>query len=273
VSADAVRATVAAGASFDFKDHEHWQDHNYRAAFSKAQKGKCGFCEVHSRNHPGAIEHFAPKGSVHELEAPGRELIDLCNVEGRKTVEVCSTGYWWLAYSWDNWLFACERCNTGWKRCLFPIVEKRSSVPTETATETWLLLSPYDDSVDPVNHLEFTTLGEITPRAGSVRGRATIETCGLDRESLRSQRFLVGEFAFGFVGRLTDALASKNWVSANDAAGDLLKLGSEDRAHAGMVRSVVLTELKQSWSDLQELKRRLEEKLAATVQATRQAPP
>ena len=44
---------------------------------------------------------------------------------------------------------------------------------------------------------------------------------------------------------------------AGDAVVDLLSLGDEGRAHAGMVRSIVSTELGHGWEDLTRLSKRL----------------
>jgi len=248
----AVRNAIASGVSFEFT--ELWGD--YKRWFVKAQHDKCGFCEVFSLSHPGTVEHFAPKAKVQELRAPGRELKYLSNVEGRQTRDVCATGYWWLAYRWSNWLLSCDRCNSGWKRCLFPIAETRAGAPHEAGLETPLLLSPYGKDA-PANHLVFSKLGQIGPRGGSAQGRATIDTVGLDRESLRRQRFHIAERTFGLIDRLLRAQATGDHVTARFSAEDLLALGRPSQAHAGMVRCIVLTELRQSWPQFESFKKQL----------------
>ncbi|MCX4246101.1 HNH endonuclease family protein [Paraliomyxa miuraensis] len=59
--------------------------------------GKCAYCEARTDTVAhGDIEHFRPK-----------------------------TIYWWLAYCWDNWLFACQICNESYKRAQFPVAGAR----------------------------------------------------------------------------------------------------------------------------------------------------
>jgi uncharacterized protein (TIGR02646 family) len=74
--------------------------HSFRAAFWKEAKtqlrkesaDKCAYCEATTAivAH-GDVEHFRPK-SV----------------------------YWWLAYTYDNYLYACQICNQSYKNDAFP---------------------------------------------------------------------------------------------------------------------------------------------------------
>lgn len=255
----AVRAAVAAGRAPPFEE-EIWQ--SQKGAFIEAQLGKCGYCEQYSQNHPGAVDHHSPKGSVTELVAEGVEIpasrkVRKAKPKGRKTRPISATGYFWLAYRWGNWLFVCNYCNSGWKGCLFPIREVRRRLPPRPGRkETPLLLSPFG-RVDPIHHLRFSRIGQIGPRDGSDRGDATIRTCGLDRETLRRSREGIAGDAYRHVDRLVSALNQDNLERAGDAVADLLSLGGEERAHAGMVRSIVSLELRYRWADLERLQDRL----------------
>ena len=47
-----------------------------------------------------------------KLKTPGQEREDLLNISGRTFHQppesgTYDSGYWWLAYSWDNYLMAC----------------------------------------------------------------------------------------------------------------------------------------------------------------------
>lgn len=250
----AVETAILAGNKPLF-DEALWKKH--KAAFIRAQHGKCGYCEQISLNHPGAVEHYAPKSEVQDLVAAGHEVAPTAQVKDRQTPSLCAAGYWWLAYSWDNWLFSCERCNSAWKRCLFPVSSKNRTLPPQRSQkERPLLLNPFG-RVDPVAHLRFDPIGQIAPRDGSVRGKATIETCGLDRESLRSARQGLARDTYRHVQRLEKALADADHTKAHHAIEDLLSLGAKHRAHAGMVRSIVNVALNISWRDLSRLKNRL----------------
>ena len=55
--------------------------------------GKCGYCEGKASHVAhGDVEHFRPK-----------------------------TIYWWLAYCYDNYVFACQICNQSFKGSNFPL--------------------------------------------------------------------------------------------------------------------------------------------------------
>lgn len=240
-----------------------WQKH--KGSFIEAQHGKCGYCEQPSQNHPGAVEHQAPKGMVTELVADGVEVAASAKVkrakpQGRVVRTISAIGYEWLAHTWNNWLFVCHVCNSDWKGCLYPVREAPRSLPPRPGVrETPLLLSPFG-RVDPIRHLRFTRVGQIAPRGRSARGEATIRTCGLERETLRRARQGIAEDAHRFADRLVAALKRDDYDRAWDAVRDLLALGDEKRAHAGMVRSIVSTELGYSWEDLRRLSARLARK-------------
>lgn len=250
-----VRAAIASGVVPEF-DERIWKTHEYKEAFIQAQYGKCAYCEQLAMNHPGAIDHYAPKGELHEIIADGEEKGLTAKVEDRKTRRICATGYWWLAYEWNNWLFTCERCNSAWKRCLFPVREKARKLPPRRGVrETPLLRNPFG-RVDPDRHLRFTALGEIVAHKGSDRGEATIRTCGLDRGSLRQARKGIAGDAYRHVRVLQASVNSGDYRRAREAIEDLLSLGADERPHAGMVRSIVKSELAEpecEWSELPTL--------------------
>ncbi len=52
----------------------------YREHFARAQHHKCGFCEKLVESFGEPVEHFFPKGEVHELAHPGT-----CNARGKAT--------------------------------------------------------------------------------------------------------------------------------------------------------------------------------------------
>ena len=231
---------------------EHWKD--YKDIFERAQFGKCGFCESKvTAVAVGAVEHHAPKSEVHTLGTPGRERPDSSNlVQGtRKTIQVHACGYWWRAYDWNNWLYACERCNSAWKRCLYPVAEVPHPAPDEATPVTRLLLHPFDD--DPLEHLDFDEQGFILARAHSARGFATIETCGLDRESVRKERARVARSAWSHAMRVAEAINNDAERIARDNVQDLLRLGGSDAPWAGVVRAAVRSVLKIPWADLPAL--------------------
>jgi hypothetical protein len=72
----------------------------------KLFSGKCAYCETFiEQNHPGAVEHFRPKGAVSD------EDFNVVRI-GSGANQINHPGYYWLAYEWLNLLPACYDCNT-----------------------------------------------------------------------------------------------------------------------------------------------------------------
>lgn len=228
-------------------DAELWRE--FKEAFRVAQHGKCGWCETRVIDHTGVVDHFAPKAAVGVLVAAGQE-VGLA-VEGRQTQPVHTPGYAWLALCWDNWLFCCERCNTGWKRTLFPVAERPHPQPAPGTPYTPLLLHPFEDP-DPEEHLEFDVLGQVRAKGGSPRGAATVQTCGLDRESLRTARQQIVDDVEGraeTVIRLYDRPELADEL--DKAVQKLCDLCSGTHPYAAAARAAVQRVLGTSWTELE----------------------
>ena len=228
---------------------DHWRSDRVKRLLAKAQCSKCGYCEIKVlAGSTGDIEHFAPKGQIHDIKYEmnpqgesipcwGKEKEGLSNIKGRETVVICKTGYWFHAYDWTNYLLACERCNTAYKRCLFPVVENpRPLPPTKDNPDTPMLLNPFDE--DPIPHLHFDEIGQITAKTD--KGKATIDVCGLDRETLRDARQEKAERAY---------LILAEYLMSEDPSDlkAILKSGSIEYEHAGMVRSIIYHEMGFTW--------------------------
>jgi len=243
------RRTVAASAKKGRKPDfpEHWRD--FKGAFSVAQHGKCGYCDHEvASTQAGDVEHFAPKGEVWALgDDPatwGQETTDgLSNIQGRDKTVLFEVGYWWRAYEWRNYLFACTVCNSRWKLSYFPVRVKRRLPPAPRRRETVLLLNCFDDR-EPWTHLRFSRLGQVEKR--SERGFETIRTCGLDRETLRAARQPYVEDAYLECQRLLQR------PDDLEALRRLVRLGADRRSFASAVRSVALELLGVSWRELEQ---------------------
>jgi hypothetical protein len=148
---------------------------------------KCAYCEqVYGGTQPVAIEHYRPKGEVHE---------------GKKKLP----GYYWLAAEWTNLLPSCTDSNSRrthpypdgpevrGKGNEFPLIDpkKRAKKPGAEAKEKPLILDP-SGAEDPAAHFEFLTgeaeRGLVRPAlAGAVEsalGRESIRVYALDRPGL-----------------------------------------------------------------------------------------
>ena len=142
---------------------------------------KCAFCESDLKNEVGDIEHFRPKNK---------------NKNKNQTKKCDKTySYYWLAFSWDNLLPACSKCN-GKKSNCFDIDGDRANFIKENLedlhykTEQYnkiekpkLLHPEYDKFEDKI---KFTKNGKIDSE--NERVLYTVQICDLNRENLRKSR-------------------------------------------------------------------------------------
>ena len=214
-----------------------------------AQHGKCGYCESKVlATGTGQVDHYRPKAAVAELGMWGEEAPSASNVVGRDTsTKVCKPGYWWLAYRWDNYVFACERCNVGWKRDLFPVERRRPLRPGVEKEEGPLLLDPYGKE-NPAKHLLFDVWGNVEPRGLTTAGLETIRTLGLDRESLVEDR---SDLALTIHELVRELRRAGDDAEKRDALLAIHRNGDVRRPHAGMVRAVFEVEYGRTWGWLE----------------------
>ena len=127
---------------------------------------KCAFCEQRVEQYH--IEHYRPKKI-----------------------------YYWLAFSWDNLLMACPKCNeskginfelSGDKQKYEDSEENRRSIHTLRSNydleELPKMINP--EVTDPSNIISFQKNGKISSQ--NVRLRYTIEKCKIDRDYLNDCR-------------------------------------------------------------------------------------
>ncbi len=103
-----------------------------KTQLKKESFGKCAYCEANTEvvAH-GDVEHYRPK-SV----------------------------YWWLAYTYDNYLYACQICNQIYKSDNFPIGGAKFPQPTITidSTDDEIKLLAGKISPDPISTTSKYTL-------------------------------------------------------------------------------------------------------------------
>ncbi|MEI7869868.1 MAG: hypothetical protein WCI11_18430 [Candidatus Methylumidiphilus sp.] len=156
--------------SFDSKVYGH---QTVKQALILMQHGKCCFCESKILHIAyGDVEHYRPKAGYRQNSEDAMQ----------------KPGYYWLAYSWDNLLLSCERCNRQYKKNLFPLLHEQKRAQChhdDIDMEKPLLINP--TSTDPKNHIGFRD--EIPyPIDDSPYGNTTIAVLGLDREELNEIR-------------------------------------------------------------------------------------
>jgi uncharacterized protein (TIGR02646 family) len=92
-----------------------------KTQLKKETKGKCAYCEANVENVAyGDVEHHRPK-SV----------------------------YWWLAYTYDNYLFACQKCNQEYKKDRFPVGGLQLATPLIEATTSNAVIEQMAGNISP----------------------------------------------------------------------------------------------------------------------------
>jgi len=224
-----------------------WKD--FKAYFSYAQFGKCGFCESPIlETYPGDVEHYRPKSAIsalrEDVDALGQQQEALGGITGRLTQPVSPTGYYWLAYEWSNYLLACSICN-GLKGTIFPVKNETRVVPPlkDNLSEDPLLLNPFEKKL-PGSHLKFQPNGFVQSKTSY--GRATIETCGLYREELRKARLEIALRVYNLARDLQRPANKRD----SQTLRSCYDFGADDARHCGMVRSILEAVAETSWKQL-----------------------
>jgi len=241
-------AEKAKGKKKDKIFQDVWKD--YKAIFAYAQFDKCGFCESNIlQTGRGDVEHYRPKSEVSELDddpdTRGVQHEAAAAVTGRRPKVLCSTGYYWLAYDWSNYLLSCAICNQNFKGSIFPVKDApRSLPPLKDSAEDALLLNPFDKK-EPAKHLHLLPDGFIV--AKSPYGRATIDTCGLYRDILITNRQRIALRVYGLARDLRRPASRRENPQVLRSCYDY---GCDEAEHCGMVRAIIEEVGGMNWEDL-----------------------
>ncbi|ODS41351.1 MAG: TIGR02646 family protein [Candidatus Altiarchaeales archaeon WOR_SM1_79] len=184
--------------------------HDVKNQLKRISYGKCCYCDSYIEDvEYGDVEHFRPKSK-----------------------------YWWLAYTWENLLYACEICNRVYKKASFPIKGREASSPgSDLDGEDPLFINPIDE--DPELYIDYDADGEeasIVPRNQESRERveACIKYYGINRETLLNSRRLVLKHLKVYYALYSDPKATNNQKDIiKQQIRDMTDDGSE---FAGMVR-------------------------------------
>lgn len=154
----------------------YWLKDDIRETLWEHQEHKCCYCErIRDLKRESDVEHYRPKAGI--TEDPGHP------------------GYWWLAYEWTNYLYACKACNEHYKKNHFPLLPNgsRARRPADNlAKEKPAILNPFDD--DPGECIGFNwidsddRLVKPTGEDSEGRGEVTIRLIGLNSSQLAEER-------------------------------------------------------------------------------------
>ncbi|MBK8256828.1 MAG: hypothetical protein IPK82_29670 [Polyangiaceae bacterium] len=182
-------ARIAKTRPIESKEITGYRNPIVAASLWRGHERKCCYCEAQVAQGYNDVEHYRPKAAT-----------------DRRPGSNDTHGYWWLAFTWKNLLFACPECNRSKKRDRFPLAVGSLALQPQKqppGSEQPLLIDPAEESAVP--HIEFVfntfqlKLGPTQsmptgwekrkhwwPRArnGSLRGDWTIRVCGLDRSEL-----------------------------------------------------------------------------------------
>ena len=157
---------------------KYYKTDDIKKNLKETYSGKCCYCEQKIEQFP--VEHYRPKSI-----------------------------YYWLAYSWDNLLFCCPKCNE-YKSNKFE-VERKVSISDFDISNIHKLRDLYDDFEKPTiinpekenitNKLSFTKDGNIF--STDERVSKTIKSCKIDRDDLNERR---SELYKDFEGKITSRL-------------------------------------------------------------------
>ena len=135
-----------------------WADTRIKTVMERISDGKCWYCETKDIRSDNPIDHFRPKGKVTECED--------------------HDGYWWLAFDWKNFRYACSFCNTGHKDDeaedtlgkdnYFPLLDEEKRAMSESSSYTCddekpMLLDPTVEA--DTRLLWFDDDGRVAPRS------------------------------------------------------------------------------------------------------------
>lgn len=240
--------------SDDFERRGLWsgswkRDGRHKKALAGAgvERAKCAWCErFRDVSHDLDVEHYRPKVRVTRWDGDPAVVSDT----PPKEVDL-GPGYWWLGFSWENYLLSCKACNQKWKRNLFPAREPRPAhVEGVEATEQPLLLDP-SKPFKISEHFRWT-MGAIMEGV-SLEGRATIITCGLNRRPLVAERVKLVPVLSRVLSDLVSSLRLGDTTARNRGIGELAALGSRDSEFTSMVRWFAERALGPGWGEIEGL--------------------
>lgn len=188
---------IANGAYIeDTKYNNRYKMDDIKESLLKMNHKKCVYCERRINDEYFPIEHYRPKSL-----------------------------YYWLAYSWDNLLLSCTKCNTK-KSNKFEIKGQKATFEDSHLTMIHSLGDDYDsqelpslinpEKEDVEKHLCFTPAGEIS--SDNARCKYTIKTCDLDRKSAQENRKTVWDNLYNEL-----EAQAKNYLKGDTKALDIIR--------------------------------------------------
>ncbi len=195
--------------------------------FSEQSFGKCWYCQSKDIRSHKPLDHYRPKSSV--IECPDHP------------------GYWWLAFSWENYRFSCTFCNSyhekeasiAGKQDHFPIDNPPNwqRLPGQTNIEEPLLLDPcrlgdyklitYDARGQIVVNKNIAIGGSFEER----KAKKSIEIYDFNHEPTRRKRETIYFAIEKLIDEVNDLISdgyAKNRDKITDKQSELIKRARSD---------------------------------------------
>jgi hypothetical protein len=194
-----------------------------------SQHRKCAYCEDGTKMPYEPVEHFRP--ALRAIRGPS----------------FADGGYWWLAWTWENLLFACSICNSSFKKDLFrledgsPVMVPMEALPCD---ERAVLVDPADPlDVDPMDLIVYQPVGVRwipTGRGGDARGAKIVELLGLsDAGHLDRYEAHVDEYLQHHVDRLRSRAELDDVLGFRDAWDQAIRHVRPVRPWAALAHDVL----------------------------------
>jgi uncharacterized protein (TIGR02646 family) len=202
----------------------HWLDKDVRGPLWKFHSGKCAYCErTREIKRESDVEHYRPKSAI---------------------MGYAGTGYWWLAYNWRNYLYACKPCNQGAKKTKFPLLPGgvRAKSPGDSLTaERPALLNPFDDYPEKCLTYDWQhsngLLVKVLGLDDEGRGSRSIEILDLNRLTLMEERAEILDDLRIIAETMVRALACGNVDPINRMGEIIAKKTSRKATFSGFRRN------------------------------------
>ncbi len=206
------------------RSKSHWLAADVKGTLYAQHWRICAYCSKElDRGDWGDVEHFRPKGRVHEAPEHG--------------------GYWWLAYAFSNYLLSCGYCNSSRKGTKFPLLPRRQRVRFDNRwripQEARVLVDPtLDDELEDWFDIDFV----VSDREGGALFCFIKAREGLDQHTKKRVNDVIDFFALNEPSLVTKrnkvAAAVMDEIAEGNGA-DSRALASRFRPHSLVAKQIL----------------------------------
>ena len=224
-----------------------WKD--LKVTLQELSHNKCWYCETKQIRSFNPVDHFRPKNKVKE--------------------DIKHEGYWWLAFSCQNYRFSCTLCNSKMidtqtgelkgKGDRFPLFNPKKRCKCETddiSQEDPILLDP-TKSTDP-GLLSFIDTGEAVPKFDEIhnkkafqRAKTSIDFYHLNHTDTLDRRQVISneinnavEKGNYYYNKLNSAMGATGF---HEIVEKILSYVKEDSEYSAFSRTILMGHRDKEW--------------------------